>query len=277
MNAALVEDYFRYTVCDRIPAGRKRLRFIVGSIEAFRGETPRNKIRVLDYGCGNGYLTIALASLGYEIDGVDIDQPSILFAKDKNPFDNARFYHIENGQINTPHILSAKLYDVVVSSEVLHWTRDPAEHLRSAGRSLKGNGIFIITDENAFGPREVLGRLERFLLRSSMIKCAIKYVRDKFGMSSAENRYELYSANPDIIGRQEVVRHNFSIYSIRRLFLEHGFEIFKQRNSFFLFAVFGLGGEARLDEWDCRLADYLPTVMASGWYFILKIAERPVI
>lgn len=105
-----------------------------------------------------------------------------------------------------------------------------------------------------------------------MFKAVINHVRNKLGMSSTENRYKLYSANPNIA--EQHVRYNFSIYSIRRLLLNEGFAILKERNSFFIFAVFELGEKVKLDKWDCRLADYLPRFMVSRWYFMLKSGLR---
>jgi 2-polyprenyl-3-methyl-5-hydroxy-6-metoxy-1,4-benzoquinol methylase len=267
---AALEGYFKYTVCNQIPAGIKRLRFIVDSIARFRGERSPDQVSILDYGCGNGYFTIAIACLGYKIDGVDIDLSSIEFARKKNPFDNAKFYQIGEGKNSLAEVFEGKKYDVVVSSEVLHWTKEPHKYLALARERLKEKGILILTDENAFGPREILGRIEQVLLDSKVVRSAIKKVREKMGMISTESRKELYSANPDIIKRQLAIRHNFQIYSIRRLFYSEGFEILKERNSFFIFAVFGLGGKTRLDQWDCKLADYLPRFIVSGWYFILR-------
>lgn len=87
-------------------------------------------------------------------------------------------------------------------------------------------------------------------------------------MTSVKKRINLYGANPDIADKHAC--HTLSIYAIRELFMNEGFEILEERNSFFLFAVFGLRRKGKLDEWDCRLADYLLRFMASGWYFILK-------
>lgn len=61
----------------------KRLDFIVDSIQKLG--LPNAK--VLDVGCGNGNISMALGSIGFNVVGVDIDAISIQKANEKIPLE----------------------------------------------------------------------------------------------------------------------------------------------------------------------------------------------
>ena len=58
----------------------KRLDFIVDAVNSLNNP----QAKVLDIGCGNGNISMALGSLGYNVTGVDIDTVSIEKANAKN-------------------------------------------------------------------------------------------------------------------------------------------------------------------------------------------------
>jgi len=65
----------------------KRLDFIVNSVK----EIGNNNISVIDIGCGNGNISMALGSLGFSVTGVDIDKASIDKANSINKLPNVQF------------------------------------------------------------------------------------------------------------------------------------------------------------------------------------------
>ena len=58
---------------------------IAEAIQSHRECTNKQPTRVLDVGCGNGHVSIPLASLGHEVVGVDSDPRSVEMARDANP------------------------------------------------------------------------------------------------------------------------------------------------------------------------------------------------
>ncbi len=127
----LEEKYLQYTAYHLFPGGRKRLRIIIKYCEQ-RSLRLGRRLRVLDVGCGNGAISLPVASLDHSLLGIDISPESVEFASHRNPFPNARFM---------VHNLMEKLlpekFDLVICSEVLEHLPEPeltrAGHGRSPG------------------------------------------------------------------------------------------------------------------------------------------------
>lgn len=79
-------DYIKHTTYSDIE-DLKRLNFIVKSIAGLNNP----EAKILDIGCGNGNISLALGSIGYHVTGVDIDQMSINTASSRNTFSNVKF------------------------------------------------------------------------------------------------------------------------------------------------------------------------------------------
>jgi ubiquinone biosynthesis O-methyltransferase len=125
----------------------KRLDFIVNSIKAMNNP----EARILDIGCGNGNISLALGSLGYNVTGVDIDQMSIDTASGRNKYSNVKFEVLDANSF-----VMNDAFDAVVCSEVLEHLSKPYELLESIYRILKPGGVFVATVPNGYGPREML-------------------------------------------------------------------------------------------------------------------------
>ena len=65
----------------------KRLDFIVDSILSMNNKS----VSVLDIGCGNGNISMALGVVGFNVTGIDIDKTSIDTASKKNTLPNVKF------------------------------------------------------------------------------------------------------------------------------------------------------------------------------------------
>jgi SAM-dependent methyltransferase len=98
---------------------------------------------ILDFGCGTGWFTAELASVGRPT-GIDISPAAIAYASARYrtiPFQAANLF-------TTP--FSASQFDVVVSQEVLPHVEDPEAYLDIIGRILKPGGYLVITAANRF-------------------------------------------------------------------------------------------------------------------------------
>ena len=95
---------------------------------------------ICDLGCGNGYITTRLASLGYDLTGVDLSQSGLEIARNTNG--NIRYV-----QASIDSLLSSRLgnhFDLVLSSDVIEHLYRPSDLLEAARSVLKTHGGLII-------------------------------------------------------------------------------------------------------------------------------------
>ena len=104
--------------------------------------------RVADFGCGAGWSSIGIAQAypKVQVDGFDLDEPSIQLA-----WANLRQTNL-NGRVKF-HIRDAGdptlrgQYDLVTAFECVHDMSDPVNALRTMRRLINGSGSVIIVDE----------------------------------------------------------------------------------------------------------------------------------
>jgi 2-polyprenyl-3-methyl-5-hydroxy-6-metoxy-1,4-benzoquinol methylase len=230
----------------------KRLDFIVKSIT----DLHKPDAKILDIGCGNGNVSLALGFLGYQVTGGDIDPVSIEIAKSRNTYKNVNFIILNADFLNTTNT-----YDAVVCSEVLEHLDEPGHLVKTIHKVLKADGILIATVPNGYGPRELfITRPMQYFNRKGIDK-PITVFKKLLGYSSKT----LQSSNEDLTHIQF-----FSVNSFERLILSAGFKLVDFKNADFLERTFPFSLLTRrsksLQMLDCRLADYLPRRLTSGFY-----------
>lgn len=109
------------------------------------GEPPA---RVVELGCGVGWLSIMLARRGFDVLGVDISPDAIAAGKAQRDALNLERLHF---QVADYESLSAEdnSFDAAIFFSSLHHAEDEAAAVRNAYRMLKPNGLLI-----AFEPGE---------------------------------------------------------------------------------------------------------------------------
>lgn len=230
----------------------KRLDFIVNSIQS----KLTIGAKILDVGCGNGNISLALGSLQYNVLGVDIDSTSVEKATQINTFSNVNFELLDANSFNLK-----EEFDAIVCSEVLEHLDNPIELVRSIYSILKPGGVFVATVPNGWGPREVMitkpmqwlhhNKMDRFILK---IKKALGY-----------SNFTLQSSNPDLTHVQF-----FGAMDFRKMIEGVGFKTDQWQNADFIERVFPYSFLTRriysLQRFDCAMADYLPKQLTSGFY-----------
>ena len=102
-----------------------------------------NGLRVLDAGCGEGYLCRKLARLGARVTGVDYSKEMLAIAEERtDPVLGIRYLH---GNCEHLDFLDAGAYDVIVSNMVLMDLPDHRAALRSIYRVLVEGGILVLS------------------------------------------------------------------------------------------------------------------------------------
>ena len=98
--------------------------------------------RILDFGCGPGWLSNILGTFGPTL-GVDLSRGAISSAKERYP--GVEYKAVDIFNWNYP----AGTFDVVVSQEVLEHVEDQARYIDIAHELLRPGGYLILTTPNA--------------------------------------------------------------------------------------------------------------------------------
>ncbi|MCR5185490.1 MAG: class I SAM-dependent methyltransferase [Clostridia bacterium] len=130
--------------------------------------------KLLDIGCGTGYLINMLAKeYDAEFTGLDLSPEMINQAKSKN-IKNSTF--IEGRSDDLP--LKNDTFDVITCSQSFHHYPETDKPMQEARRVLKQEGLYILSDTGV-GPFKMLGvRIDDFLYRhfSNTGDCNISYM-----------------------------------------------------------------------------------------------------
>jgi SAM-dependent methyltransferase len=98
--------------------------------------------RVLDAGCGDGYLSRKLAKLGAEVAGVELAPNMLSFAleeQEKTPL-KITYY---NGTITSLPFLSDHSFDIIITNNVIQDVEDYKGAFRELSRLLRPGGTYL--------------------------------------------------------------------------------------------------------------------------------------
>lgn len=101
---------------------------------------PTATARVLDVGCGSGVLLARMKSLGWEVQGVEVDPGGVAAAR-------ARGVSVHQGQLADAKF-PVNHFDAVHSAHVIEHVHDPVALLRECFRILKPGGRLVILTPN---------------------------------------------------------------------------------------------------------------------------------
>lgn len=251
-------EYAKYTTYKDVE-DIKRLQFIVGSILE---NVPKNG-KVLDLGCGNGNISLAMGSCGLNVLGLDLDETSVNTARGRNTFDNVRFDVKNAEELNVND-----KFDAIVCSEVLEHLFKPEELVKVISGLIKEGGIFVATVPNGWGPREVLiTKPVQFLMRHGFGKIIVG-LKKMLGFKNAT----LQSSSGDLTHIQF-----FTKGRLNNMIKNSGFELYKFGHANFTEKILPYSIITKrvraLQTLDCAIADIVPSFMASGFYSAWKKAN----
>jgi 2-polyprenyl-3-methyl-5-hydroxy-6-metoxy-1,4-benzoquinol methylase len=117
-------------------------KYILDPILSFLPEKKGRKI--LDIGCGNGWLTTLLIEKGYDAYGTDASVTGIEIAKRKHP---TRFYIQDLSKDDLPYELSSIKFNVIISTEVIEHLYAPRHYFEFCKKILlrSGGGELIVS------------------------------------------------------------------------------------------------------------------------------------
>ncbi|HEX7671209.1 MAG TPA: class I SAM-dependent methyltransferase, partial [Polyangiaceae bacterium] len=101
-------------------------------------ELPGKSCSVLDLGCGGGFLSNHLATLGHRVTGLDEAKDSLRVAAGRDESGTVRYDH--GDATNLPYEPGA--FDVVCAMDFLEHVEDPGRVVAEASRVLSPSGLF---------------------------------------------------------------------------------------------------------------------------------------
>jgi 2-polyprenyl-3-methyl-5-hydroxy-6-metoxy-1,4-benzoquinol methylase len=111
---------------------------------------PAKNRKILDVGCGNGWLARTLIDHGYDVYGIDASSTGIDVANGITP---GRFFVQDLDTDDLPMPLQKEKFDTIVSTEVIEHIYDPRKYITFCKTVLKqtgGNELIISTPYHGY-------------------------------------------------------------------------------------------------------------------------------
>ena len=122
--------------------------------------SPKPKERILDLGCGTGYLTNLIAGLGAEVIGIDNSVEMIEKAK-------AEYPNIDFEILSATDFHFAEKFDAIFSNAVLHWVLEKEKAIDCMYETLKTNGRLVIEMGGKNNVQSIMDAIKKYLPKYS--------------------------------------------------------------------------------------------------------------
>lgn len=240
--------YHSSTAYHREPGGLRRLDFFADRIELFAQERARSTIRILDIGCGNGNISLALATLGYAVTGFDADEQSIARARRSAEDLSLHSVSFNVGSLESVH---GQKFDVIIASEVLQQQKNPAVFLSDVDALLTPDGMLLLSVPNGKSfveyVRKNTTRVKQFFGQQDSQNVALQLHEQFFSLGEVERTLRAQS--------WRVVDMAQAAAMFKELYYLAGHILIKR----------GSGVFYALDAFDNWLSPHLPMAIADGW------------
>lgn len=237
----------------------KRLDFIA---DVLSKNLPAGAV-VLDVGCGNGIISRSLGRKGFNVLGIDVSEKAIGRARELNETPNVRFEVMSAEKL----AVSSEKYHAVVCSEVLEHLSQPEKLLEVIHRSLKEDGVLIVTVPNGKGPRETLVTkpVQNMQRKNNWLWRFVQRIKKMMGYKGTT----VQSAADDLTHIQF-----FTKKSLEGLAGQTSFKIVRFGKTNFIEDVFPFSFFTKrikaLQRLDCAIAEKLPLSLNGGFVTVWK-------
>ncbi|MBC7919823.1 MAG: methyltransferase domain-containing protein [Ferruginibacter sp.] len=104
----------------------------------------KQHLKILDVGCGNGWLASRLLGRGFDVYGIDASESGVALANQRHP---GRFFVQDLTSDDLPTELGSHAFRVIVSTEVIEHLYNPREYIRFCRAVLQkaGGGDLVIS------------------------------------------------------------------------------------------------------------------------------------
>ena len=148
-------------------------------------------LRILDVGCGAGYVALEMARAGHHVFAIDIAESCITIAKDTlatNPFKEG-FGSLEYQAMPFQDVTG--VYDVVLFSGMLHHVEDPGADIRKAIGLLTEDGL-VLTYEPCHEQWRLQDAAQVALIRTLLSLSGYWYEALADGLDTDQSKLEKY-------------------------------------------------------------------------------------
>lgn len=126
---------------------------------------PKNGERILDLGCGTGYLTSLIAASGAKVIGIDSSIEMVTKAKTEYPYlefqvQNATDFHFDEH------------FDAVFSNAVLHWILEREKAVDCIYDNLKRHGRLVLEMGGRNNVMKIIKALQKSLVKNGFVENA---------------------------------------------------------------------------------------------------------
>jgi trans-aconitate methyltransferase len=126
---------------------------------------PKKGERILDLGCGTGFLTQAIATAGAEVIGIDHSAEMVGKAQLEYP-------HLDFRLLSCTDFHFERQFDAVFSNAVLHWVLEKEKAIDCMYRNLKRHGRVVLEFGGKGNVEQIAGALRTILRRHGWTKNA---------------------------------------------------------------------------------------------------------
>jgi len=256
----------------------KKINFITAHVKKLQQRLHAKELKVLDIGCGTGNISLAIAGLGCNVIGFDLDKESIAYARKRiKKGMRCRFF------IGNAHELKIKeRFDIIICSEVLEHLKNPESLLKFISENLDKRGFLYLSVPHGYGPaeisvmpRRIIGRVLKKLglyesarkIRHCIIRNPMQKARKSFGVDTLNNS-----------GEGALHAQFFSLRKLKRMLMKYHLQIKERQNTYVLLGTFPFyylfAKSRKLQIMDCKIADFMPGLFVSGWGFIVEKADN---
>lgn len=154
---------------------------------------PRSGEKILDVGCGEGYLSEKIASCGALVKAIDLNPKAIASARTRVKNERLEFREVDAAQLDYPEAF----FDKIVSFCVIEHFVDDEQVLRQLARMLKPGGRLVFSADSLSNPGIAENEREkhrrRYAVNSFYTKEKIVEKLQKVGLKAERCRYVLTS------------------------------------------------------------------------------------
>ena len=126
---------------------------------------PQHGERILDLGCGNGYLTSVIAASGATVIGIDNSIEMVTKAKTEYP-------HLEFQVQNATDFHFDEHFDAVFSNAVLHWILEKEKAVDCIYDNLKRQGRLVLEMGGRNNVMKIIKALQKSLVKNGFMENA---------------------------------------------------------------------------------------------------------